>query len=189
MKGAGIASVRATRKPSPVKLIASLGVACLVGLLGCLLSAGDWAQHQHDARRSGYTPEEVHPPYRVAWKHCFLPERPARRTQAIIYDRRVFVGTQQGAMHCFDVDTGKELWSFEGAGSIQHSAGCADDRVFFGSLNGCVYALDVRTGKLVWKTQTDAPFTVAPLLAEGRVFMGNRRGTFFAFDQKTGKIL
>lgn len=149
----------------------------------------DWPQHQHDARRSGFTAEEIAPPYRVAWKHCFLPERPARRTQAVVCDRRVFVGTQQGVMHCFDVDTGRELWKFAEAGSIQHSAGCGGGKVFFGALDGCVYALDMKTGSLAWKARTDAGFTVAPLLTEGKVLMGNRRGTFFAFEQGTGEVV
>jgi hypothetical protein len=69
----------------------------------------DWPQYQHDARHSGFTFEEVNPPYKVAWKRCFLPERVARRSQAIVYDCRVFVGTQQGAMYYFDADTGEVL--------------------------------------------------------------------------------
>ena len=148
--------------------------------------AADWPQHQHDARRSGFTREEVKPPYRVAWKHSFLPERPARRTQAIAYDKRVFVGTQQGVMHCFDAETGKELWTFKGAGSIQHSAACDGGMVFFGSLDGSVYAVDCRTGARRWKRQTDAPFSAAPLVARDHVYIGNHRGAFLAIRQKTG---
>lgn len=165
--------------------------AAVLGVLVFLVPefAADWPQYQHDARRSGFTTEEIHPPYNVAWQHCFLPERPARRTQAIVYQGSVYVGTQQGVMHCLDVATGKERWAFKGAGSIQHSCGCADGKVFFGSLDGCVYALDSKTGRLLWKRQTDAGFTVAPLLADGKVLMGNRRGTFFALDQATGRVV
>jgi hypothetical protein len=160
----------------------------LMGLAMFGVTDADWPQYQHDARHSGFTTEEVHPPYKVAWKHCFLPDRVARRVQAIIYAHRVFVGTQHGDVYCFDADTGEALWKYEAAGSIQHSAGCADGIVFFGSLDGCVYALDCRSGERVWNTQTDGPFTVAPLLAEGKVLMGNHRGTFLALDQKTGEV-
>jgi len=164
-----------------------MGRAALIAALAACCMAGDWPQHQHDARRSGYTPDEIRPPYTLAWKRCFLPERPARRTQAIVYRSRVFVGTQQGVMHCFDAATGKELWTRDGLGSIQHSAGCADGKVFVGSLDGRVYALDAETGTIAWRTSTSAGFTVAPLLADGKVLMGNRRGSFYALDQKTGK--
>ena len=151
--------------------------------------AADWPQYQHDARRSGFTNEEVHPPYKVAWTKSFWPDRVARRTQAIICKGRVFVGTQHGTMFCLDAATGKEIWRFEGGGSIQHSAACDDGRVFFGSLDGCVYALDADTGRLLWKCRTDGPFTVAPLVVEGMVFMGNHRGSFYALNQRTGRIV
>ena len=149
----------------------------------------NWSQYQHDARHSGFTSEEVTPPYKLAWKHCFLPERVARRVQAIIYEHRVFIGTQQGNVYCFDLDTGQVLWKHEDSGSIQHSVGCAGGKVFFGSLDGCIYALNHETGKQLWKIQTVGPFTVAPLLAEGKVFMGNHRGVFYALDQVTGDMV
>ena len=36
--------------------------------------AGNYYGYPHDARRSDLT-EEVHPPYKVAWRQCFLPKR------------------------------------------------------------------------------------------------------------------
>ena len=177
-------NVRTSLARAAALLLAAGAWACPPAALA---GEADWPQHQHDARRSGFTPHEVAPPYKVAWTYCFLPERPARRTQAVVCGGRVYVGTQQGVMHCLDAATGKPLWRSAKVGSIQHSAGCADGKVFFGALDGCVYALDARTGEPAWKARTDAGFTVAPLLAGGRVFLGNRRGTFFTLDQRTGR--
>jgi hypothetical protein len=47
----------------------------LMGLALFGMTHADWPQYQHDARRSGFTAEEVHPPYKVAWRQCFLPKR------------------------------------------------------------------------------------------------------------------
>jgi len=150
---------------------------------------GDWPQHQHDPARSGFTPEELAPPYEIAWQYNFLPERPARRTQAIIYQQKVYVGTQQGTMYCFAATDGEVLWKYPDAGSIQHSAACANGKVVFTSLDGCVYALDADGGTVAWKTQTNGPFTVAPLIADGIVYAGNHRGTFLAIDIADGGVL
>jgi hypothetical protein len=157
-------------------------------IINAFAYAGDWPQQAHDARRSGFTSEEIHPPYKVAWKHNFLPEQPARRTQAIVYQDKVFVGTQQGTMYCFNAKTGEVLWKYPGDGSIQHSAACGDNKVFFTSLDGYVYALHAESGQLAWKTATDAAFTVAPCLSDDLVLVGNRRGTFFALRQSIGAI-
>jgi hypothetical protein len=150
--------------------------------------AGDWPQQAHDARRSGFTSEEIHPPYKVAWRHPFLPERPARRTQPIIYQGKVYVGTQQGTMYCFDAKTGEVLWKYPGAGSIQHSAACANGKVFFTSLDGNVYALDAATGERKWQTPTGSALTVTPCLTDDLVLVGSRRGTFFALRQTVGTV-
>ena len=48
--------------------------AALVLALG-LLGASEWPQLQHDPQRSGYTPETVKPPFKVAWYRDFQPER------------------------------------------------------------------------------------------------------------------
>lgn len=151
--------------------------------------ADDWPQYQHDPARTGYTDEEVAPPYRLAWRYSFLPERPARRTQAIIYDQKVYVGTQQGFVHCIDAATGERLWRAEGLGNIQHSAGCADGRVVVTSLDGCVYALDAETGERLWQRQTGAGLSVAPLIVDGAVYAGNRRGRIVALNLADGELL
>ena len=54
--------------------------SCRVQLMGLALfgmTHADWPQYQHDARRPGFTAEEIHPPYKVAWRQCFLPNRVA----------------------------------------------------------------------------------------------------------------
>jgi len=179
---------RKSRKAVPILSLFFFAVLCLTFSTGEVIGAY-WPQYQCNANRSGYTPEEIHPPYKMAWKHNFLPERPARRTQAIVYQGRVYVGTQQGTMYCFDADNGEIVWKYPDAGSIQHSAGCGEGKVVFTSLDGCVYALDAGTGQEVWKKQTDAGFTVAPLIVDGKVCVGNRRGTFYAFGLDKGEVV
>jgi glucose dehydrogenase len=170
--------------------IERLGIVFVAAALLAGVAVGaDWPQHQHDAARTGFTTEEIPPPHKIVWTYNFLPERPARRTQAVVYDGKVFVGTQQGTMYCFDAATGTIAWQYRGAGSIQHSAAGADGKVFFSSLDGHIYAVNIDGGELAWKTPTDAGFSVAPLIADGKIFAGNRRGTFFALDPADGSIL
>jgi len=122
----------------------------LLALLPAVLGA-DWPQYQHDARRSGFTTEEVPPPYRVAWTHCFLPERPARRTQAVVYGGEVFVGTHGGRFLALDQESGRIVWAWEVGAPIFNTAAFWKGRVYFGAEDLRVYCLDASDGSVLWK--------------------------------------
>src|SRR4051812_46799217 len=75
-QGAGLMKIAITSA-------ALLSLACLPGW------SQDWPQLQGNPQRSGYTPDTVKPPFAVAWRHVFAPERVSPFVQAVVSQGRV----------------------------------------------------------------------------------------------------
>jgi len=146
--------------------------------------SNDWPQLQHDAQRTGYTPEEVQPPYTYLWKWNEVPF--ASRTQPVVAGGRLFIGGLDGVLYARDARTGAPVWSFATAGPIRHSAAVYNGRVFFGSHDGKVYALDAARGTLCWQFQTGAGVATAPAVANDTVYIGSTDGVFYALNTSNG---
>jgi uncharacterized repeat protein (TIGR01451 family) len=147
-------------------------------------SGSDWPQLQHDPQRTGYTPDEVRPPYVYLWKWNQVPF--ASRTQPVVADGRLFIGGLDGVMYARNARTGAPLWTFATAGPIRHSAAVYEGKLFFGSHDGKVYALDAASGDLKWQFQTGGGITTAPVVDEDTAYIGSTDGVFYALDTNTG---
>ena len=71
--------------------------------------------------------------------------------QLILSKDKVFFGsTVDHKLHCFDVATGKPVWSFYTDGPIRLAPTLAHGNVYFGSDDGLVYCLSAKEGALQW---------------------------------------
>jgi len=147
-------------------------------------SGSDWPQLQHDPQRTGYTPDEVRPPYVYLWKWNQVPF--ASRTQPVVADGRLFIGGLDGLMYARNARTGAPLWTFATAGPIRHSAAVYEGKLFFGSYDGKIYALDAASGDLRWQFQTGGGIATAPVVDEDTAYIGSTDGVFYALDTNTG---
>jgi len=180
-----------------VKRIVLLGVNWLLALavlsVGARATADDWPQRQGNPQHTGYTTDSPRPPYRLAWKHYFAEdeEKVHPQVQPVIYQGKVFVGTKQGRLWCFDATSGEVLWkSKQAQGPVLNTAACGGGRVVFSCLDGFVRALDAADGSLRWAVDGGIHgFSDAPCVAEGKVFIGSRAGTFYCIDLSTGKTV
>jgi outer membrane protein assembly factor BamB len=76
---------------------------------------------------------------------------------------RVFVGSFDGAFYAIDLDTGQEVWRFDGASNwYWASALVVEDTVYAPSLDGNLYALDIDTGALRWTLETEGRIVGSP---------------------------
>ena len=65
---------------------------------------------------------------------------------------KVFVGSDDSKLYCFDQNSGKVLWTFKTGAAVRSSpALAADGSVVFGSYDGSAYRVS-GTGKQIWKT-------------------------------------
>src|SRR5690606_30679129 len=70
---------------------------------------------------------------------------------AVVGDRLYFGSSVDHHLHCYDLKTGKSLWTFATGAPIRLAPTVWQDRVYFGSDDGFAYALNATDGKLVWK--------------------------------------
>ncbi len=149
----------------------------------------NWPQLRGGPQRTGFSPETLTPPFRLAWAVEFSEERLGTAMEAIVAEGRVFVATHAGNLYALDARTGTPQWRFEAAGPLLHSPAYADGRVVAADTAGGVYALEAATGRLVWARHpegADGGFAASPLVAEGRVLLGARSGLFVCLDLAVG---
>lgn len=169
----------------------------------------------HDNRRffpaevGGLVADDI-PRLRLKWAFTY-PNATRARSQPVIGWNTVFVGSQDGTVHAFDLDSGCAKWSYR-AGAEVRTAIVADPdakRLYFGDVLGRAYALDAMSGKLLWRTKVDdhpnATITGSPTLGGGSLFVPvsslevtsaadpaydccTFRGSVAALDPMTGKI-
>jgi len=156
----------------------SIGLA-LAGIVLSVVAnpirAEDWPTLQHDNRRSSVTSESLTLPLQLRWEITSDPPRSAwagpakwdayanivdvkamRNFDPVFYttvaDGHVFYGSSvDDGVHCVDVKTGREAWTFLTDGPVRLPPTYAQGKILFGSDDGHVYCVETATAQLVWK--------------------------------------
>lgn len=159
----------------------SLGMLCGGWLSAALcsgVSAADWPTYRGDNARSGATAETLQLPLQPRWV-ISAPGVPRMSFSSaegrvieghllghrskyddaihpVVVGQRVYFGSSvDHQLHCVDLVSGAEIWTFCTGGPIRLAPTAAGDRVYFGSDDGCAYCLKAADGRLVWKLQAD----------------------------------
>jgi outer membrane protein assembly factor BamB len=89
-----------------------------------------------------------------------------------------------------DIETGKELWRFEGARGQYIEGGAMSDGVFvIGNSDKNVYALDVDSGDLKWQFETGHRVWATPLIEGDTVYIGSMDHHLYALRLSNGEEL
>ncbi|OYW19168.1 MAG: hypothetical protein B7Z55_09385, partial [Planctomycetales bacterium 12-60-4] len=88
--------------------------------------------------------------------------------RTVIAGGRVYFGsTVDHGVHCYELATGRRLWTCFTGGPVRLSPTVFEDRVYFGSDDGRAYCVEAATGNVIWQRQ------IAPrdewLLARGEL--------------------
>jgi hypothetical protein len=187
-----------------VKIISfCLSPALLCSILLASVSAADWSTIRGGNTRSGFTPVEIKPPFRLAWERHFDGERigtvlePIAVRQALGKSQsgleqvgKVFVATHQGNLYALNSGTGQPIWRFQARGPFLHSPACVDDQVVAASTDGTIYTLDAESGRILsMHFAGTGGFSASPAVANGIAFIGTRAGDFMALDLRQKKVL
>lgn len=151
------------------------------------------------------------PQLKLKWAFAY-PNATRARSQPVIGWNTIFVGSQNGTVYAFDLDSGCTKWTYR-AGAEVRTAIVADPdtkRLYFGDALGRAYALDAMSGELAWRIKVDdhpnATITGTPTLGGGSLFVPvsslevtsaadptyeccTFRGAVAALDPMTGKQL
>jgi outer membrane protein assembly factor BamB len=123
----------------------------------------DWSLRGGDARRGGYTPEELPAQLTALWTyaaaHPPAPAWPVSDRQP--FDRAyhpvvaggllLFAGSADHKITALDAATGRERWTFFTEGPCRFAPAVWKDRTFVASDDGHLYCLRLQTGELLWK--------------------------------------
>jgi eukaryotic-like serine/threonine-protein kinase len=132
---------------------------------------------------------------------------PNTRSSPMVVGSKIYVGSLDKNVYCFDANSGSLLWNYTANGVVRATTIIADNALYAAACtpasgsagNGTLYKLDANSGSLIW--QSPIPYCMnrssgsgnflfaAPTIANGVVFI--RSGIFYTFgvNATTGKII
>ena len=113
-----------------------------------------------------------------------------------IHNKNIYFGSGNGKIYALDLQTGKELWSFQTGEVVHTSPAVAYGNVYAGSWDSYLYCLDAETGKKKWnyKTGIDTVYynqvgiQSSALVADSTVYFGCRDAYIYALNAITGEL-
>lgn len=127
------------------------------------------------AKVAGIAPEDVST-LTLKWAFAY-PAALRARSQPSIGWNTVFVGSHDGTVYAFDLETGCAKWSYRASAEVRTGivVDAATERLYFGDGHGRAYGMNAKTGELLWQTKVDdhanATVTGTPSLGDGLLFV------------------
>lgn len=120
----------------------------------------------------------------LKWSYTF-PNATRGRSQPSIGYGAVYVGSQTGTVHAFDLKTGCERWRFQASAEVrtavvltpktEDGGAPSAPMIYFGDIISNFYALNALTGEKAWSLKMDdhpsATLTGSPLLYENTLYV------------------
>jgi len=132
-------------------------------------SVDDWAVFRHDASQTGFSSSTA-PTSGVVqlWNYTIDTISLSAPASPVVVNGRVYVGSPDNNICCFEVSDGTKVWSFETSGNV--------------------YCLDAASGEKLWDFSTGAnSYKESPAIsADGYVFVTNENGDVFCLDATSG---
>ena len=104
------------------------------------------------------------PRLKLKWAFAF-PSALRARSQPVAAMGAVFVGSHDGSVYAFDLETGCVRWTSKVSAEVRTAVvvepwapgtkPARNPRLFFGDLLGRVYAMDALTGQVLWRARPD----------------------------------
>ena len=119
---------------------------------------------------------------RLALKWVFAyPGALRARSQPLVHDGVIFVGSQSGDIYALDLESGCAHWTYSAGAEVRSSLslgqvpGREDPVLYMGDFSATVHAIDASDGSLVWRASVgdhpDATITGSPKLHDGSLYV------------------
>jgi outer membrane protein assembly factor BamB len=120
-------------------------------------------------------------------------EKQGRRITIAYSNGRVFTANEEGRVHAFDADTGREIWRRDLEMPVSGGPGAGNEAVVVGSLEGDVVAFAPETGRELWRAKVPSEVlaqpAVTPLTTIVRSIDGTISGIATADGETRWKVL
>lgn len=106
-----------------------------------------------------------------------------------IFNDIVYMGSMDGVMKAYDLESGRVLWSQNDKTPLGGPVEFFKDHVAYGGLNGRLFVRHYLTGELKYAIDLGAPIESAPYFNNDRLLVYLRGHQLVHLDAETGKIL
>jgi outer membrane protein assembly factor BamB len=153
-------------------------------------SVDDWPIYRHDASQTGFSSSTT-PTSAVMqlWNYTIDTSSLSAPASPVVVNGRVYVGSADHGICCFEASSGTKVWSFETEAKTDSSPAIIDERVYVGSDDGYVYCLDASDGNQVWNNSVDVSANSPVNFVDGRVYVESTRGNVYCLDAASGEKL
>lgn len=145
-----------------------------------------WSMFRHDAMHSGGSIAMAPNAADVLWTYqtgFIISSSPA------VSHGRVYVGSWDWSIYCFEMDNGNLLWNYSTNSEITSSPAVVNGRVFVGSQDTYFYCLDAIDGSLLWDFKTGFIIDTSPTVVDEQVFFGSSDGSLYCLNVVDGSLV
>jgi outer membrane protein assembly factor BamB len=130
-----------------------------------------WPMFLHDKNHSGFTTSYGPDTNNILWNSTVNDS--IYFSSPAISNGRVFIGSNDNDVYCFDEYTGNKIWSFSTGDDVLSSPAVVNGRVYIGSLDYKMYCLNASTGAKIWEYLTEGWIESPPVVVDGRIYFGS----------------
>ena len=146
--------------------------------------AGPWSDRPTEVLWEFETKLTSGPLHKMGWGGSSWPGQPS------VVGKRVYFGSADSYLYCFDTETGTLIWSFKTGDSLKATPTVVDDRIIASGLDNYIYCLNRHDGSLIWKYKTGFEVDGSVAAIDGRLYFGSEDGFFYCLnlDRKSTRL-
>ena len=145
-----------------------------------------WPEFHHDISNTGFSTSTAPDSDIVLWSY---QTNDLITSSPVVSHGRVYVGSWDHNLYCFNMDYGNLLWNFTTGGVITATPAIDNNKVYLGSQDSYLYCLDAINGDLIWSYKTNYMIESSPKVNDGKVFFGSNDGYLYCLDANNGNLV
>jgi outer membrane protein assembly factor BamB len=100
----------------------------------------------------------------------------------------IFIGENDGYLHCYWMGNQTERWRFKTGGDIKTTASVSDGMAYITSWDGSLYSINITTGISSWSFSTRTSSMSSPTVnaESGLIYFGDHAGYVYAVNSSNG---
>lgn len=107
-------------------------------------------------------------------------------SKPVIYKDYVICGFSDGKIKAFDINSGKNIWSYKFSDTTYISE-VVKDTMYIGAGESC-YSFNINKKEIIWESKTNGPITTTPKIDNETVYIGSWDGYMYALDAYNGEL-